>query len=59
LLSAFDTVLTLTLDARATSRIVTCVRAGRDHSSPAAPAAISSHFPSAIYFTTPLKNPET
>jgi hypothetical protein len=59
LLSAFDTVLTLTLDARATSRIVTCVRAGRDHSSPAAPVPRSSRGASAIYFTTPLKNPET
>ena len=42
-----------------TPRIVPCVRAARDHSSPAVPVQVSSRSRSAIYFTTPLKNPET
>ena len=42
-----------------TPRIVTCVGAARDHFSPAVPVQMSSCSRSAIYFTTPLKNPET
>ena len=59
LFSAFDTVPTLTLDARATSRIVSRTRARRGASSaataPARDVAPIRH----RYFTTPLRKPET